>query len=181
MRRRRVVGRNDRPIVIQYFDRGSAHVDHRFYSQSHSGSQFGRGSGCTIIRDLRCFMKVAADSVAHKFSDYAESVGLDFILDSRADFTQTVAIASVFNSPIKSIFGHSKETLHLIIHNPNGDRRRGIADEAAQHDTNIQLHDIPVLNPAGAANSMNNLVVHRNADMTGKLPVTEEAAPATGP
>src|ERR1700730_14585278 len=125
-------------------------------------------------------MKVAADSVAHKFSDYAESVGLDFILDSRADFAQTVAFASVFNPLEKSLFGHPKETLHVIIHNPNGNRRCGISDETAQHNTNIQLHDIPVLNPAGAANSVNNLVVHRNADMTGKLPVTEKGAPATG-
>src|SRR5580692_1620549 len=125
-------------------------------------------------------MKVAADSVAHKFSDYAKSVGLDFILDSRADFTQTVAFASVFNSPVKSLFGHAKEALHIIIYNPDGNRRCGITDEAAQHDTDIQLHDIPILNPPGAANSMNHLVVHRNADMTGKLPVTEEGAPATG-
>src|SRR5271157_6355107 len=125
-------------------------------------------------------MKVAADSVAHKFPDYAETVGLDFILDSRADFDKAVAFASVFNSPVKSFFGHAKETLQIFIHNPNGNRRCGIANKTAQHNTNIQLHDIPILNPAGAANSVNNLVVHRNADMTGELPVTEKGAPATG-
>src|SRR5581483_3140327 len=55
----------------------------------------------------------------------------------------------------------------------------GVAHKTVIHHAYIQAHDVPELEPPRSRQPVNDLFVHRNANLARKLPVTQKRAAST--
>src|SRR6266536_2037333 len=74
-----------RPLVVQHPDRCNACVHHRLDRDHHALAQLQPVLPKSIVRDLRVFVQLGPDAVAHELAHHAEPGGLDELLHRRAD------------------------------------------------------------------------------------------------
>src|SRR4051794_38416623 len=103
-----------------------------------------------------------------KFADNRESVADSLVFDLGADIAQSCAFNHHANGARQSRLGDSEQLVHPVVDHSHRDGSSGIAYPSILNHSNIQLHDVAVLNPALTADPMNNLVVKRNANITRK-------------
>ncbi len=125
-------------------------------------------------------MQVPPHSMSHKLSHYAKAVLFDRILNGRAHRTETTAFSRLFDTGIEGVFRNLQQPLHFFRNFADRNGSGSITDKAVKDYADIELNQVSVLDSALATDSMNNLIIERYTDITGKLLVSQKSAAATG-
>src|SRR5919201_1076891 len=176
MRGRHSIGSASRPTVVEQNDRFGARVDHRLDCQCHAGFEFWPATAPAVVRDLRFFVQFAADAVTDEFAHDCETISPRFVLDLRADVTETAAGVRHSYRAVECCLRRPQQALGAIVHHADGNGRSVVPYPTGLNDADVELDDIAVLNAPVAANPVNDLVVHRNANVSGENAVPEVVA-----
>src|SRR6266404_4390322 len=82
------VERHGGPVVTQNAELITAGSDHRLDGEHHALFQHRAVPGPPVIRNLRLFVELAADSVTHELTHDVETVLLDVLLHRRRNVSQ---------------------------------------------------------------------------------------------
>ena len=104
-------------------------------------------------------MQFSSNPVADKLAHDIKLVTRCFVFDLRADVAQPPALISHTNSTLQCPLCDPQQTFRLFVDNADRHRRGGIADPAVANHSDIEFHNIAILNPALAGNAVNNFVV----------------------
>src|SRR4030095_117380 len=162
----------------------AAQIDHRLDRERHALSEAWTAAAFAVIRDLRFFVQLPSHTVADKFSNDAEVVANCFILDRRAKVAQSLVGTSKADGQLQRALSNREQFLNSLVDHANWNRRRRVAHPAILHNTDVQLHDVAVLDPTLAPDAVHNLVVQRNANVAGEnsmpQPIPQKRAPPPG-
>ena len=117
-----------------------------------------------------------AYAVPNELANYAETVAFDKVLYCTGNINHAFAGECLCNTLVKSTFRNIQKLLRQHPTTSDGNGLRSISNEAIVDDTDIQAHDVPELQPAWPCQTMNYLVIHRNADLAGVLAITQKGA-----
>src|SRR5689334_3562970 len=99
-----------------------------------------------------------------------------FVLNFSAQVTEPGAFGSYFDRLRQCVLGNTQQLIDAFVDHSNRDCRGRIPYPAVLDDTDIQLHDVAILNPALTADAVNDLVIQRDANVAGKNPMTKPIA-----
>ena len=125
-------------------------------------------------------MEIPPYSMANELSHDTESVLFDGVLYRRTDSAEAAAFSRLFDAGIQRIFRNLQQSLHFFGNFADRDGSSSISNEAVKNYPDIQFNDVAVLYPAMATDPVNDLVVERNTNISGKLFISKECATATG-
>jgi hypothetical protein len=166
MGRRQTVRGADRPAILQQPHARAAEIDHRLDRERHTLFQPRATTAFAVIRDLRLFVQLPPHAVADKFSD-AEVVAHCFILDLRAKVAQSLVGKSKADGPLQRALSHREQFLNSLVDHANWDGRRRVAHPPILNNTDVELHDVSVLDTALAPDAVHDLIVQGNANVAG--------------
>ena len=66
------------------------------------------------------------------------------------------------------ILGHAQQFIDAIVDHADRNRGGGVPHPAILDHADVELHDVAVLDPPLAADSVHDFVVQRNANVAGK-------------
>ena len=112
------------------------------------------------------------DELAH----HAITVVLDIALDGPRDIDHPVMRQGLGNAQVERLFCHIHQPLGGYAAATYGHGAGGVADETVIHYPDIQADDVSELEPAVGRQPVHHLLVDRDAQVTRKLPVTQEGA-----
>src|SRR5690625_876145 len=78
---RLAIFRDHRPPVVEDFDFVPSEIDHRFYCQSHSCSQFWAGPSAPEVWNLRIFVHRSSDPMSNKLPNDGKVARFHITLD----------------------------------------------------------------------------------------------------
>src|SRR6266436_275990 len=106
-------------------------------------------------------------------------VTLGFIFNLRADIAEARTLACDADCPLQRIFRDAQQLVDTLLDDSDRHRRRGVPHPTVLDYSDVQLHNIAVLNPALARDAVHNFVIERNADVPRKHtvpePITQES------
>src|SRR6266516_3950440 len=97
-------------------------------------------------------------------------VTLSFIFNLRADIAEAGALACDADCPLQRILRDAQQLVDTLLNDSDRNRRRGVPHPTVLDYSDVQLHNIAVLNPALARDAMHNFVIERNADVPRETP-----------
>lgn len=178
VRREGAVEGHDGPTVVQYTDIASSGVDHRLDGDGHAGDEPGIGARGDIIRNLRILVHLESDSVTAvlAYDPVSESRGVAehgprYIVDARARDHGRDRLVQTFPRHAHELF-----CLGCRFAGFPGDRRVG--KTAVQVDAAVYPDDISLDEAAFVGNSMNDHLVHREAERSGIVLIIQEGRAA---
>src|SRR5439155_18582984 len=113
----------------------------------------------SIIWNLGFFVKFSSHAVADKLAHDIELIARRFLLNLRAYVAQAPTLMSHSNGPFQRPLRHPQQTFGALVNDADRHRCRGIADPALADDSDIEFHDIAILNSPLTGNSVNDFVV----------------------
>src|SRR5215469_6681665 len=96
-----------------------------------------------------------------------------FILDFGADIAHATTLMSDANGARERVFGHTQQIVRSLVDNSNGNSRGIISNPTLLNDTDVELHYVAILNSTLAADTVDNFVVKRDTNVSGKNTVSE--------
>src|SRR3954454_17677723 len=159
------VCRNCRPLVTQDSRVGLAEVHHRLDGDDHSLAQLCSVSAGAIVRNLRLFVQTSSNAVSYELTHYAESGGLDVLLDYGSHVADRIADSCLLNSAVQRTLCHFQKLLKLglqaVAHRYRDCR---ISVIAVEHDTAVDRDDVSLFQHSlFRGNAVNDLFIHRRA------------------
>jgi hypothetical protein len=112
----------------------------------------------------------------NKFANDAVAIGNHLLLYSRRQISDAGSALGVLDRDLKRVFRNLQESLNARIDYSHRNRCRRIPYPSVFDHAAVDFDDVPILDPAWSADSVNYLLVHRNANMSWKLLVPEEGA-----
>src|SRR5437868_1487742 len=91
LRREGMVTSNNGPAIGKTANFAAPRVDHRLNSKNHTGCQLSTSTGASVVKHLRLFMKLTADTMAAKLADNAVTVLFSKYLNAAANVAQISA------------------------------------------------------------------------------------------
>src|SRR5580704_2928566 len=142
------VRRHRGPLIIQHAYARTARVDHRLDRQHHALLQLGALTRRTVIRQLRVFMHLGANSVAYKLAHHRISVLFHPLLHCGGYIPQAIARPDLRDALLQRFPRHAQQFLALGRHSAHGHRQRRVAKIPAQlyseiHRKNVALAQFP--------------------------------------
>src|ERR1700722_9353799 len=95
------IGRNGGPLVAQHSRLRLAKIHHRLNGDDHAFPQLRAVSSRSVIRHLRLFMQMRADSVPNKFAHHAKACGFYVFLYRRSHVADRIPDSRLIDSPIE--------------------------------------------------------------------------------
>src|SRR5213593_914436 len=106
-----------------------------------------------------------------EFADYAEPIGLHILLYSSRNVNDPLSRSRLGNTFVKRLFRNIHQFLSQHPAATDGDCRSRIADEAIVNHPNIETDNIAKPQRPGSSQAVDDLLVHRDADVTRKLTI----------
>src|SRR5271154_7167465 len=136
------------PLIIQHSHARAARVHHRLDGQHHALLQLGTLTRRTVIRQLRIFVHLGSDSVAHKLAHHRISVLFHPLLHRGRYISQAISRPDLRDALLQRFPRHAQQLLALRRHLPNWHRQRRVAKIPAQlhseiHRKNVALAQFP--------------------------------------
>src|SRR5215472_12457393 len=173
VRRRQAIRRAHRPTVLEQPDFGRADVNHRLNSERHSSLQFWSAAPLAVIGDLRFLVHLASNAVPNKFAYNRKTIVARFIFDFGTDIAHTAPFVSGANGARERVFGHTQQVVRALVDNSNGNSCGVISNPTILNDTDVELHYVAILNSPLAADAVDNFVIKRDTNVSGKNAVSE--------
>src|ERR1017187_10009494 len=132
-----------RPLILQYLSRRPPRVHHRFDGQNHSFLQPRiLVLAVHVVRDLRLFMELGADAMAHILPHYRKPIRLDVALHRAADVKQPVAGPHLVDGELERFLRHTQQLFGLLAHFADRHGNGGIAIVAVQLHPGVDGNDV---------------------------------------
>src|SRR6185369_14392079 len=114
--------------------------------------------------------------MADELADNAEAIGFYIILYRARNIKDAFARGRLSNALIQRFLGNIHQLLGQNATAADGHSSRRIADKTVKDHPNVQAHDVTELELARTSQTVHNLVVNRDTNMTGILAVTQKGA-----
>src|SRR5438552_14280066 len=131
----------------------------RLKKKSHAGLKARPAPTLSIIWNLRFFVQFSSHAVPDKFAHHIELVARRFLFNLRAYVAQPSTLMSHSNGAFQRPLRHPQQTFGALVNDAHRHRFRGIAHPALADDSDIEFHDIAILNSPLTGNSVNDFVV----------------------
>jgi hypothetical protein len=138
-------------------------VDHGLDSQDHSIAEADALSLFAVVGHLWFFVQLAAQAVADQFSNHTVTGRLGMFLDGVANIPDTLSGHGLGDAAVQALAGDSKEPLGFWCYNTDPKRKGLIPDESVDFNAAIHRDDVAISHRGFAGNSMNHLIVGRDA------------------
>ena len=119
-------------------------VDHRLDSERHILFQFNPFPETTEVQDLGLFMKIAADTVAAKFSHHGIPLALNELLDGRPDIPQAGSRPNHGNASMQGFYPDLDQFFGFRTRRPHKKGLIGVSMKPIQIGSDIEIYDIPI-------------------------------------
>src|SRR6516164_439237 len=183
VRRRQSVCRAYCPAVVEQSDIGRADVNHRLNCERHARLQFWSATAFAVIGDLGLFMHFTSNAVPDEFAHDRKTISACFILNFGADIPHAPAFMGHADCARKSVFSRAQQLVRTLFDNSNGNSRGVIPNPTILNNTDVELHNVAILNAPLAANTVDHFVIKRDTNVPGKdampQPITQEGASYT--
>src|SRR3984885_14686718 len=178
VRRIATVCRHRRPLVIQHPHARATRVYHRLDGQHHALLQLRALSRGTIIRQLRVFVHLRADSVAHKLAHHRISVLFHPLLHGGRYVPQAIARPDLRDALLQRFPCHAQQLLALRRHLAHRHRQPRIAKIPAQLHSEVHRKNVAFAQfPRRRWNPVHHFLVDRSANRARIPAVTLERRP----
>src|ERR1700723_3090249 len=164
VRRIATVCRHRRPLVIQHPHARATGVYHRLHGQHHALLQLRALSRGTIIRQLRIFVHLRADSVAHKLAHHRIPVLFHPLLHRGRYISQAIPRPDLRDALLQRFPRHAQQLLALRRHLAHRNRQRRVAKIPVQLDAEIHRKNVALAQfPRRRWNPVHHFLIDRSA------------------
>src|SRR5271155_2075763 len=163
------------PLIIQHSHARAARVHHRLDGQHHALLQLGALTRRTVIRQLRIFVHLGADSVAHKLAHHRISVLLHPLLHRGRYISQAISRPDLRDALLQRFPRHAQQLLALRRHLAHRNRQRRVAKIPVQLDAEIHRKNVAFTQlPRRRWNPVHHFLIDRSAHRARIPPVALE-------
>ena len=132
---------------------------HRLDSNTETTFQHRSVTTSTIVRYLRIFVHVLANTMTYKLTNNSIRTSLAILLDGITDVSYTFAVNSIFNSDVKCFFCGFQQLTNIVCNLTDTKSISGISAKAIHVSSTIHRNDIPVFQYHITGDAMHNLLV----------------------
>src|SRR4029077_8367506 len=99
-------------------------------------------------------MHFAPNSVPNKFAHHRKTISARFILNFGADVPNAPTFMGHTDCAPERVFGRTQQLVGALVDDPYGNSRGVIANPTILNNTDVELHDIAILNAPLATNTV---------------------------
>src|ERR1700677_4363504 len=153
-----------RPLIVQHSHARAARVHHRLDGQHHALLQLRALSRGTIIRQLRIFVHLRADSVAHKLAHHRIPVLFHPLLHRGRYISQAIPRPDLRDALLQRFPRHAQQLLAFRCHLAHRNRQRRVAKIPVQLDAEIHRKNVALAQfPRRRWNPVHHFLIDRSA------------------
>ena len=161
------------PAVRQHLHLAFAGVDHGFDGEAHARLQHDAVAGVAVVQDLGILVELAADAVAAVLPHHRVVLRLHVALDGVADIAQMGAGAHLTDAEPQRFQGDAHQPFRQYRGRADEEHLAGVAVEAVLDHGDVDVDDVPLLQPLVPGDAVTHLVIDRGADGLGETAVVE--------
>src|ERR1700674_798215 len=174
MRRKRSVFRPHGPVIGVFLGLPGANVDHWLDRDHHAGPKHEAGVRLAEVWNLRLFVHLATDAVAHIFLDDREAFALDPCLDGVTNIADTSSTARRANAAPDRLLADADQALFVRAHITDANGHGRIGDEPLVRASKVYADDVSIQHLSVAGDTVEDLILDRKADGRRVAVVAEE-------
>src|SRR4029078_3984045 len=106
-----------------------------------------------VIRDLAFLMHFAPNAVPDKFAHHRKTILTRFVLNFRADIPHSAPFMGSADCACERVFSRAQQLVGALVDDSNWHSRRIIANPTILNNTDVELHDVAILNAPLTANT----------------------------
>src|SRR5271156_2107201 len=164
VRRIAAVRRHRGPLIIQHSHARAACVDHRLDRQHHPLLQLWALSRRTVIRQLRVFVHLRADPVAHELAHHRISILFHPLLHRGRYVSQAISRPDLRDALLQRFTRHAQQLLAFRRHFAHRHRQRRVAKIPAQLHSEIHRENVALAQfPRRRWNPVHHFLIDRSA------------------
>src|SRR5271155_5184611 len=166
------------PLIIQHSHARAARVHHRLDGQHHALLQLRALTRRTVIRQLRIFVHLGSDSVAHKLAHHRISALFHPLLHRGRYISQAISRPDLRDALLQRFPRHAQQLFALWRHLAHRNRQRRVAKVPAQLHSEIHRKYVAFAQfPRRRWNPVHHFLIDRSAHRARIPPVALERRP----